>query len=425
MQKQNLCGVRVAILTMPYVDEDGLSSVRHELENAGAQTLVISPKSSEQPGMQQGQVDVDVALEAANPEEFDALLIPGDAMNADALRTNPNARQFVQRMDESGSPIGVIGYGAWLLVSAGLAQGRKIATPYSIHDDLQNAGAEVSTQDIVCDGNLLSTRQTTNIPMFNRELNKLISVHRQRVQGQTNWPVGALVHERTATCPTNGHPKLALRQKGAKVLTMSSQLNLSTARVAIVVADCVEESELLQPLQSLTEVGAEVVVISPKGGEIQAMRNQQKSRRIKADLALCDADPNDFDAVIIPGGILNLNALRSDQDARIFVQAMNKSGCPIGVIAHGTWLLISAGIAQGRKLACSPTIQDDLLNAGGEDISYQGVGRDGNLLSISHPTNISQFNREMKHLLFERLRKTSKLDESWPVGALITFRTAA
>ncbi len=110
-----------------------------------------------------------------NPEEFDAVLIPGGALNADALRVEEKAKEFVRKIDQAGKPIAVICHGPWLLVSAGLVRGRKMTSYHTIQDDLRNAGANWEDSECVRDRNWVSSRQPSDIPVFNREMIELFA----------------------------------------------------------------------------------------------------------------------------------------------------------------------------------------------------------------------------------------------------------
>jgi protease I len=114
--------------------------------------------------------DVDEVLEKANPADFDAVVLPGGALNADALRADPRAQEFIRRIDEAGKPIAVICHGSWLLVSAGLTKGRTLTSYDTIQDDIRNSGAQWLDQEVVRDRNWVSSRQPSDLPAFNREM---------------------------------------------------------------------------------------------------------------------------------------------------------------------------------------------------------------------------------------------------------------
>ncbi|MBI2816243.1 MAG: type 1 glutamine amidotransferase [Acidobacteria bacterium] len=172
---------------------------------------------------------------------------------------------------------------------------------------------------------------------------------------------------------------------------------LEGLRVAILATNGVEESELTQPREALQQNGAETVLIAPKPGSIQAMRHHDKSSQFEVDLPLDEARPEEFDAVLLPGGALNADALRADPKAKEFVQRMDEAGRPIAVICHGPWLLVSAELVGGRTLTSYHTIQDDIRNAGGNWVDTEVV-RDGNWVSSRQPSDLPAFNREMVEL---------------------------
>ena len=177
--------------------------------------------------------------------------------------------------------------------------------------------------------------------------------------------------------------------------------NLNGMRVAIVATDLFEEAELLEPRKALDEAGAHTVVIAPKSGEIQGVQHDKKGQKVKVDMTLDKAEANDFDAVLLPGGAMNADALRVEKKAQEFVRAIEQAGKPIAVICHGPWLLVSAGLAKGRHMTSYHTIQDDLKNAGAKWEDKEVI-RDRNWVSSRQPSDIPAFNREMIALFSER-----------------------
>jgi protease I len=178
-------------------------------------------------------------------------------------------------------------------------------------------------------------------------------------------------------------------------------------RVAILATDLFEEAELIEPRKALQEAGAQTVVISPKAGEIQAVKHATKTQKVKVDMTLDKAKPADFDAVLLPGGAMNADALRIEKKAQEFVQQANGEGKPIAVICHGPWLLVSAGLVKGRHLTSYKTIQDDLRNAGAS-WTDEAVVHDHNWVSSRQPSDIPQFNQKMLELFSESRQKTRK-----------------
>ena len=175
---------------------------------------------------------------------------------------------------------------------------------------------------------------------------------------------------------------------------------LNGLRVAILATDGFEEVELLEPRKALDAAGAKTTVIAPKSGKIQGMKHDEKSEKVAVDTTFDNANPADFDAVLLPGGALNADALRVVAPAQKFVQEFNNAHKPIAVICHAPWLLVSAGLTRGRTITSYHTIQDDLRNAGAKWVDKEVV-RDSNWVSSRQPTDIPAFNREMISLFSE------------------------
>jgi protease I len=184
MPKQPLDQMRIAILATQGVEQSELTEPRKALEQAGARTTLIAPQPGTVQGMRHDEkadrFDVDLTLDAANPDDFDAVLLPGGAFNADALRVEPGAQDFVRRIDQAGKPIAVICLGPWLLVSAGLTKGRTMTSYHTIRDDLRHAGAIWVDREVVRHRNWVSSRQPSDIPAFNREVLALLAESKAR-----------------------------------------------------------------------------------------------------------------------------------------------------------------------------------------------------------------------------------------------------
>jgi deglycase len=180
---------------------------------------------------------------------------------------------------------------------------------------------------------------------------------------------------------------------------MASNL-LQGMRVAILATDDFEQSELTEPKKALDQAGAKTFIVSPKSGEIQGMKHDEKADRFPVDLLLAEADPEQFDAALLPGGALNADSLRAVPEAKTFIRAIDQSGKPVAVICHGSWLLASAGLVRGRAMTSYHTIQDDLRNAGADWRDVE-VMRDGNWVSSRKPDDLPAFNREMLALFAE------------------------
>src|SRR6202161_3832005 len=144
-----------------------------------------------------------------------------------------------------------------------------------------------------------------------------------------------------------------------------SEQKLSQIKVAILASDGFEQAELEKPRKALEEAGAKSVVIALKSGKIQGYNHDENGYTVAVDLTLDKANPEDFDAVLLPGGALNADFLRAEKKAQEFVKSIDQAKKPIAVICHAPWLLVSAGLVKGRTLTSYHTIQDDIRNAGG------------------------------------------------------------
>lgn len=172
---------------------------------------------------------------------------------------------------------------------------------------------------------------------------------------------------------------------------------LSNLRIAVIATDGFEESELTEPVQALKSAGATVEIVSNKSGQIQAFRHHDKSIMVKVDRLLDQVKPEDYQAVLLPGGALNADAIRIEPTIQSFLQKIQQAGKPIAAICHAPWTLISAGLVQGRTLTSYKTIQDDIQNAGGKWIDREVVV-DRNWVTSRQPGDIPAFNREMINL---------------------------
>ena len=182
VKDSSLQGMRVAILATDGVEESELLEPRKALEEAGAETTLFAPKEGSIQAFQHhdkaGSVNVDMTLAQADPTGFDAVLLPGGALNSDTLRVQPRAQEFVREMDRQGKPIAVICHAPWLLVSAGCVRGRTMTSYHTIQDDIRNAGASWRDEEVVRDKNWVSSRQPSDIPVFNREMIELFQEKR-------------------------------------------------------------------------------------------------------------------------------------------------------------------------------------------------------------------------------------------------------
>lgn len=167
--------------------------------------------------------------------------------------------------------------------------------------------------------------------------------------------------------------------------------------VAILATDGVEEVELTEPSKVLGQAGATVTVIAPHGGRIQAFNHFDKGDEIPVDLALDQADPSRYDALLLPGGALNADNLRVEPKAQQFIRDMVQADKPLAVICHAPWELVSAGVARGRTMTSYHTIQDDMRNAGVNWVD-QDVVVEGKIVSSRQPSDLPAFTREMLKL---------------------------
>ena len=173
---------------------------------------------------------------------------------------------------------------------------------------------------------------------------------------------------------------------------------LKGARVAILVTDGFEQSEFAKPKEELEQEGVDTKVVSTKTGSVQGFHHHDKGDRFDVDLTFEQADPKDFDAVLLPGGVGNGDQMRIIPEAQHFVQQIDSAGKPIFVICHGGWVLVSAGLVKGRTMTSWPTLQDDIRNAGGK-WTDQEVVVDDNWVSSRNPDDIPAFNRKMIDIL--------------------------
>ena len=170
--------------------------------------------------------------------------------------------------------------------------------------------------------------------------------------------------------------------------------NVKDIRVAAIATDGVEEAELIEPVKALRDAGAIVEIISLQAGDIQCFKHHDKASRVKADKAIHDVRPTDYEALLLPGGALSADALRVNTDVKRFVQSFDRRQKPIAFICHAPWLLISACLVRDRTLTGFHTIEDDIRNAGGHWVD-RDVVLDYNWVSSRQPDDIPAFNREM------------------------------
>lgn len=169
---------------------------------------------------------------------------------------------------------------------------------------------------------------------------------------------------------------------------------LKNKRVAILATDGVEQVELIEPKKALEEVGAQTDVISPKDGKIKGWNHTDWGKDIPVDVNLKSADQNNYDALVLPGGVMNPDHLRMEPAAVQFVKSFFESGKHVAAICHGPWLLVEADVVRARKLTSWPSLRTDIRNAGGE-WTDQEVVTDHGLVTSRKPADIPAFNRKM------------------------------
>ncbi len=171
---EQLNGKKVAILVADGFEQVELTEPKKALEEAGAKTSIVSPAKGKVKGWQHtewgDEMPVDVPLAKAKADEFDALLLPGGVMNPDHLRRDPEVQRFVKSFFDAGKPVAAICHGPWTLIDAGVARGRKMTSYETIQTDLKNAGVDWVDQEVVVDGNLVTSRKPDDIPAFNRAI---------------------------------------------------------------------------------------------------------------------------------------------------------------------------------------------------------------------------------------------------------------
>ena len=169
---------------------------------------------------------------------------------------------------------------------------------------------------------------------------------------------------------------------------------LEGKKVAILVADGFEQVEMTKPRAALQEAGAEAKIVSPKPGKIQGMNHADKGDKFDVDLTLGEAKPEEFDALMIPGGLMNPDQLRSTPEALDFVRHFFEEAKPVAAICHAPWVLIDAGVVRGRTLTSWPAIKTDVKNAGGNWVNEEVVVDNG-LVTSRKPDDIPAFNKKM------------------------------
>jgi protease I len=165
-------------------------------------------------------------------------------------------------------------------------------------------------------------------------------------------------------------------------------------RIAILVENGFEQVELTEPKRAIEEAGMQPVIVSPVKGKVKGWNHDRWGDDFSVDLALDDADPGDFDGLLLPGGVMNPDRLRMNEDAVEFVYEFFNAGKPVAAICHGPWMLVEADVVADRRVTSYPSIQTDLENAGAEWVDEEVVVDEG-LVTSRSPKDLPAFNRKM------------------------------
>jgi protease I len=181
--------------------------------------------------------------------------------------------------------------------------------------------------------------------------------------------------------------------------------NLKGKKIAILATDGFEQVELTEPRKALDAAGAETVLIAPKSGEIKGWKFKEWGDSIKVDKKLEDANPNDYDALVLPGGVMNPDHLRMEPAAVNFVRQFVSSGKTVAAICHGPWMLLEAGAVSGKTITSWPSIKTDLKNAGAKWVD-QEVATDGQFITSRKPDDIPAFSRTIIEAVSQSSQRT-------------------
>jgi len=195
------------------------------------------------------------------------------------------------------------------------------------------------------------------------------------------------VHAHVCCCYSRTVPSCV---EGARSMAQS----LQGKKIAALVTDGFEQSELVEPRKALQQEGAEVLVVSPKAGEVKGWDHTHWGTSVRCDMKVEEARADDFDGLLLPGGVMSPDKLRIDANAVAFVKGFVDAGKPIAAICHGPWTLIEAGAVDGRTMTSYPSVRTDLVNAGARWVDKEVVVDNG-LVTSRNPSDIPAFNREM------------------------------
>jgi protease I len=213
-------------------------------------------------------------------------------------------------------------------------------------------------------------------------------------------------------CSSNDPVTAIVRKKRAKQKYRSSDMNseknnLQGKKVAILATDGFEQVELTEPKKNLENAGAKVDVLSIKDGKIKGWDKTDWGETVKVDRLVADARPDEYDALVLPGGQINPDKLRIDKQAVAFVREFAQSSKPVAAICHGPWVLIEAGVVKGRTMTSWPSVHTDLKNAGANWVD-QEVVTDGNIITSRKPEDIPAFSRTLIEALSQPAKRLAK-----------------
>ena len=185
--------------------------------------------------------------------------------------------------------------------------------------------------------------------------------------------------------------------------------NLQGKTIAILATDGFEQSELMKPKKALEEAGARTQVVSPAGGKIKGWDRKDWGEEVPVDITLDSADPARYDALLLPGGVMNPDQLRMNPAAVRFVKHFFEHAKPVAAICHGPWMLVEAGAVQGRTVTSWPSLKTDIRNAGGTWVDEEVVLSNG-VVTSRKPDDIPAFNRQMIDLFSKGAGMSGRLE---------------
>jgi len=190
-----------------------------------------------------------------------------------------------------------------------------------------------------------------------------------------------------------------------------AEQKLQGKKIAFIATDMVEEVELTTPWQAVKDAGGRLELLSIKSGEIQAFNHYDKSNTYKVDKEISSARMDDYDGLVIPGGVGNPDTMRTHEDAVEFVRSFFEAGKPVAVICHGPWMLVEADVARGRKLTSWPSLKTDIRNAGGNWVDEEVVVDQG-LVTSRKPDDLPAFCKKLVEEFYEGVGRREKTTAS-------------